>query len=99
MVVLCVQNDSQLKKRVKQLEAELLSSQEEFHKQLQQKDTKHHDEVNLLKADMLVALQVARSGNLPPVGANQPDSQTINNTTAHGGTQLSLEVWYPCFVF
>ena len=45
----------------------LLSCKEEFQKQLQQKDTKHDEEVNLLKADMLVALQVARSGNLPPL--------------------------------
>lgn len=85
------ENDSQLKKKVRQLEAELLSCKEEFQKQLQQKDTKHDEEVNLLKADMLVALQVARSGNLPPAGASQPDSQTSSSTITHGGTKLSLE--------
>ena len=75
------------------------SCKEEFQKQLQQKDTKHDEEVNLLKADMLVALQVARSGNLPPAGASQPDSQTSSSTITHGGTKLSLEVWCSCFVF
>ena len=48
---------------------------------------------------MLVALQVARSGNLPPAGASQPDSQTSSSTITHGGTKLSLEVWCTCFVF
>ncbi|KAL9957137.1 hypothetical protein ACROYT_G038739 [Oculina patagonica] len=85
------ESDSQLQKRVNQLESELASCREEFQKQLSQKETKHEEEVNLLKADMLVAIQVARSGTTSPNGANQPDSQTVTNTITHAGVQLSLE--------
>ena len=86
------QDESQLRKRVQQLESELAASKEEFQKQLQQKDTQHEDEVNLLKADMLVAIQVARSGTTSPKDTNQPDTQTVTNTISRAGIQLSLEV-------
>lgn len=92
------QSDSQLQKRVNQLESELASCREEFQKQLSQKDAKHDEEVNLLKADMLVAIQVARSGTTSPNGANQPDSQTVTNTITRAGVKLSLEVCYICFI-
>ena len=54
--------------------------------------------MNLLKADMLVAIQVARSGNTSPNGASQPDSHTVDNTITRAGIKLSLEVRYTCFI-
>ena len=88
-----VQDDSRLQKRVQQLETELETCREEFQKQLRQKDDQHEDEVNLLKADMLVAIQVAQSGSIPPIVCNQqPGSQTSGSTITRNGVQLSLEV-------
>ena len=70
----------------------MASCREEYQKQLLQKEVKHDEEVNLLKADMLVAIQVARSGNTTPNGGSQPDSQTVANTITRAGMKLSLEV-------
>ena len=51
--------------------------------------------MNQLKADMLVAIQVARSGSTSPVeSSQQPDSQAAANTVTRDGIQLSLEVRY-----
>ena len=75
----------------------MASCREEFQKQLLQKEVKHDEEVNLLKADMLVAIQVARSGNASPNGGSQPDSQTVANTITRAGMKLSLEVCV-CFL-
>lgn len=78
---------------MQQLESELLACQESFHKQLEQKDTQHEDEVNLLKADMLVAIQVARSGTTSTsASSQQPASQTVATTVTRDGVQLSIEV-------
>ena len=88
-----MQDDSQLKNRVQQLEAELATCREDFQKQLQQKDDQHEDEVNLLKADMLVAIQVAQSGSIPPIGSSQQSGpQTSGSTITRNGVELSLEV-------
>ena len=90
------QGDSQLKKRVQELEAELASCKETFEKQLEQRDSKHEEEVNLLKADILVAIQAAQSGSIPPAGSSQqPGSQASRSTIIHNGVQLSLEVSQP----
>ena len=70
----------------------MASCREAFQKELLQKEVKHDEEVNLLKADMLVAIQVARSGNTSPNGGSQPDSQTVTNTITRAGMKLSLEV-------
>ena len=85
------QDDSQLHKRVQQLESELTACKEDFQEQLRQKDTQHEDEVNLLKADMLVAIQVARCGATSPTSP-QGDSPTVAGTITRDGVQLSLEV-------
>lgn len=86
------EDDSQLKNRVQQLEAELATCREDFQKQLQQKDDQHEDEVNLLKADMLVAIQVAQSGSIPPIGSSQQSGpQTSGSTITRNGVELSLE--------
>lgn len=77
------EGDSHLRKRIQHLETELASSKEGFQQQLQQKETKHEEEVNLLKADMLVAIQVARSG------ITSSDSQGVTGTITHAGMQLS----------
>lgn len=51
--------------------------------------------MNQLKADMLVAIQVARSGSTSPVeSSQQPDFQAAANTVTRDGVQLSLEVRY-----
>ncbi|XP_029192267.2 trichohyalin-like [Acropora millepora] len=87
-----VEGDSQLKNRVQELEAELASCKETFEKQLEQRDSKHEEEVNLLKADILVAIQAAQSGSIPPAGSSQqPGSQGSRSTIIHNGVQLSLE--------
>lgn len=90
------QGDSQLEKRVQELEAELASCKDTFEKQLQQKDSKHEEDVNQLKADMLVAIQVAQSGSIPPPGSSQQlGSQASGSTIIRNGVQLSLEVSQP----
>ena len=70
----------------------MASCQEKFQKQLLQKEVKYDEEVNLLKADMLVDIQVARSGNTSSNGGSQPDSQTVASTITRAGMKLSLEV-------
>jgi len=47
---------------------------------------------------MLVAIQVARSGNTSPNGGSQPDSQTVASTITRAGMKLSLEVCVCFFV-
>ena len=76
---------------MQQLESELTACKEDFQEQLQQKDTQHEDEVNLLKADMLVAIQVARCGATSPT-SQQGDPHTAAGTIIRDGVQLSLEV-------
>ena len=63
----------------------------EFEVELSRKEEEHGDEVNQLKVDMLVALQVARSGNASPVHAHQ-DEPAVTETISQAREQLTLEV-------
>ena len=69
----------------------------EFEDELSNKEEKHDVEVNQLKADMLVAIQVARSGSSSPVPSQQEtmDSRMVTETITRAGMKLSLEVGDP----
>ena len=54
------------------------------------KESQHGKEVNQLKSDMLVAIQVARSGSSSPVQHHSDDES--KDTITSVGLKLSLEV-------
>ena len=77
-----------MEKRIKELEAEISTMKQD----LSCKESLHGKEVEQLKSDMLVAIQVARSGASSPVQRQSDDES--KDTITSVGLKLSLEVKY-----
>ncbi|XP_032234491.2 COP1-interactive protein 1 isoform X3 [Nematostella vectensis] len=84
------EDESQQAERIRDLEHEVRRLRSKYESELAQKDNKHEEDMNQLKLDMMVAIQVARSGNASPEEVTEKGGESQENAI-QAGMKLSLE--------